>query len=266
MPLFFSISSFEVDTIVTALIGFLAFSLTASIIYCINDLKDIELDKKHPVKKNRPLASGKISVKCAYITIVTLIVIAGALCAYLFYKSGNIGSIIIPAVYLVLNLAYSLKLKNIPILDIVILSSGFLLRLMFGGSILDIEVSKYLYLTIIFGAFYLGFGKRRNEIIKNGNNSRKVLEYYNKEFLDKNMYVALTLAMVSYTLWTVLSDASNDYLFWTVPLVLVIFQMYSLDIEGNSHGDPIEVVLSNKYLLLLIIVYFASLVGILYFL
>ena len=123
---------------------------------------------------------------------------------------------------------------------------------------------------IIFGSFYLGFGKRRNEIIKNGNKSRKVLSLYNKEFLDKNMYVCLGLAIVSYTLWCVdpatVARIGNDYLFWTIPLVMIILQLYSLNIEGNSHGDPIEVVLSDKKLIAIVILYVLVMGGLLYLL
>ena len=141
---------------------------------------------------------------------------------------------------------------------------------MYGGVSIDVEVSKYLYLMIIFGSFYLGFGKRRNEIIKNGNKSRKVLQLYNQDFLDKNMYVALALAIVSYTLWcvdpTTVQRIGNDYLFWTIPLLMVILQLYSLNIEGNSHGDPIEVILGDKKLLITAIIYVLVMGGILYLL
>ena len=141
---------------------------------------------------------------------------------------------------------------------------------MYGGVIVNITVSKYLYLMIIFGAFYLGFGKRRNEIIKNGNKSRKVLSLYNKNFLDKNMYVALALAIVSYTLWcvdpTTIQRIGNDYLFWTIPLIMIILQLYSLNIEGNSHGDPIEVVLSDKILISTIVLYGIVMLVLLYLL
>ena len=141
---------------------------------------------------------------------------------------------------------------------------------MYGGISINVEVSKYLYLMIIFGSFFLGFGKRRNEIIKNGDKSRKVLSMYNKEFLDKNMYVALALAVVSYTLWcvdpTTIERIGNDYIFWTIPLVMIILLLYSLDIEGNSHGDPIDVVLSDKKLIIAAIIYILAMGGILYLL
>ena len=155
-----------------------------------------------------------------------------------------------------------------PIIDVVILVSGFVLRVMYGGIVVNVEVSKFLYLMVIFGSFYLGFGKRRNEILKNGDKSRRVLSYYNKEFLDKNMYVCLALAIVSYSLWCVdpstISRIGNDYLFWTIPIVMVILQLYSLDIEGNSYGDPIEVILSDKKLIIVSIFYIVVIGGLLY--
>ena len=175
---------------------------------------------------------------------------------------------IIPVFYLVMNILYSKWLKNIPIIDVVIIVVGFVLRVMYGGICTGVEVSKYLYLMIIFGSFFLGFGKRRNEILKNGDKSRQVLSMYTQEFLDKNMYVALALAVVSYTLWCVdpatIARIGNDHIFWTIPLLIVILQLYSLNIEGNSHGDPIEVVLNDKKIIITVIIYIITMGGILY--
>lgn len=270
LPLFFSINLFNTSYYLGTILAFIVFSFTASIVYIINDMGDIEKDRLHPVKKKRPLAAGTISVKNAKIVIGVLVVLAAIIMWYLFKNTNNILVIIVPVVYLVLNILYSKWLKHIPIIDVVILVSGFVLRVMYGGVSIDVEVSKYLYLMIIFGSFYLGFGKRRNEIIKNGNKSRKVLQLYNKEFLDKNMYVALALAIVSYTLWcvdpTTIQRIGNDYLFWTIPLLMVILQLYSLNIEGNSHGDPIEVILGDKKLLVTAVIYVLMMGGILYLL
>ncbi|MBQ6498054.1 MAG: UbiA prenyltransferase family protein [Bacilli bacterium] len=253
LPIFFSINIFNMDLLKISFLAFVVFCCTSSIVYIINDMSDIEKDRLHPIKKLRPLASGEVSKKQARIVLVILGIIVISLMAYFYIKLKNIGVFLIPIIYIVLNILYSKGLKNIPIIDIVILVSGFVFRVMYGGVVTDIEVSKYLYLMIIFGAFYLGFGKRRNEIIKNGNKSRKVLSLYSKDFLDKNMYVMVGLAIVSYTLWTVdaatIARVGNDYLFWTIPLLIVTLLLYSLNIEGNSHGDPIEVILSNKLLI-----------------
>lgn len=268
LPIFFSINILNISLLSTCFIAFFVFSITSSIVYIINDLNDIEKDKLHPIKKNRPLASGKISKNQAHFVIIVFAIIIGLMMTYLYTKTKNLAVILVPLVYILLNILYSKWLKNIPIIDVVILVFGFVLRVMYGGIVINVEVSKYLYLMIIFGSFYLGFGKRRNEIIKNGNKSRKVLSLYNKEFLDKNMYVALALAIVSYTLWCVdpetVARIGNDYLFWTIPLAMVILQLYSLNIEGNSHGDPIEVILSDKTLMTIIILYIIIMGGLLY--
>lgn len=268
LPLFFSANLFNLNMFLTCIMAFFIFSFTSSIVYVINDMNDIEKDKLHPVKKNRPLASGKISKTQAKIVIVVLALIIAGFMTFAYLKNNNILIFILPIVYLVLNILYSIWLKHVPIIDVVILVSGFVFRVMYGGAIVNVEVSKYLLLMIMFASFYLGFGKRRNEIIKNGKKSRKVLEFYNKEFLDKNMYVCLGLAIVSYTLWcvdpTTIARIGNDYLFFTIPLVMVILQLYSLNIEGNSHGDPIEVILSDKTLIITVILYILVMGGLLY--
>lgn len=268
LPLFFSINLFDIEAILICLLAFIIFSFTSSIVYVINDMNDVEKDKKHPIKKNRPLAAGTISLDQAKIVIGVLLIILIGLITVIYLNTYNVWVILIPIIYIAINILYSKWFKNIPIIDVVILVSGFVLRVIYGGVVIECYISKYLYLMIIFGSFYLGFGKRRNEIIKNGEKSRKVLELYNKDFLDKNMYVALALAIVSYTLWCVddytVLRVGNDCLFWTIPLLIVIFQLYSLNIEGNSHGDPIEVVLGNKFLLATILIYILIMVVLLY--
>ena len=249
-------------------LAFVIFSLSSSVVYVLNDMADVEKDKLHPIKKNRPLASGAISMAQAKIVIVILCILIAFMMGLLYWNDPNFFIILIPIVYIILNLLYSKWLKHISIIDVVILVSGFVLRVMYGGVVVDVVVSKYLYLMIIFGSFYLGFGKRRNEMIKNGKKSRKVLEAYNQAFLDKNMYVCLALAIVSYSLWCVdpmtIARTGHDYLFWTIPILMVILQLYSLNIEGSSHGDPIEVVLSDKRLLVVIVLYIFVMTGLLY--
>ena len=259
LPIFFSVNVSNKELLKVSWIAFAVFCLSASIVYIINDLNDLEKDKNHPVKKLRSLASGKITISTAIIIIVILTLISLTLSFYLYTINNNILVILIPVIYIVVNILYSIILKDIPIIDVSVIVLGFVLRVMYGGVVTNIEVSKYLYLMIIFGAFFLGFGKRRNEIIKNGTKSRKSLDFYNQSFLDKNMYVMLGLAVMSYTLWCVDKDTinriGNDYLFWTIPLVIIILQLYSLNIEGNSYGDPIDVILSDKKLMLTSTIY-----------
>lgn len=259
LPIFFSINILNLNYLKISSLAFIIFCLSSSIVYIINDIKDIEKDKNHPIKKYRPLASGKVTKNKAFILLVFLVIIDLLLMTYLYININSVLVYVVPIIYIVINILYSFILKDIPIIDVGVIVLGFVLRVMYGGITTNIEVSKYLYLMIIFGAFFLAFGKRRNEILKNGSKSRRSLNIYNKEFLDKNMYVMLGLAIVSYTLWCVDKDTitrvGNDYLFWTIPLVMIILQLYSLNIEGNSHGDPIEVFLSDKKLIVMSIIY-----------
>lgn len=265
---FFSGNIFNKSILINIAIAWAIFSMVSSIVYIINDINDIENDRKNPAKQNRPLASGRISVKNAKITVIVLFAITVFLSTVLYRLNNNIYTYIIPLAYLTANIFYSKGLKNLPIIDVVILVSGFVLRVIYGGVTTNIEVSKWLYMMVTFGSFFLAYGKRRNEIKKNGTKARSVLKYYNKDFLDKNMYVALTLAIASYSLWTIdkstIQRVGNENLFWTIPLVMIIFQQYSLSIEGNSDGDPTEVLLSNKGLLFTTFIYLLSLVVILY--
>ena len=259
LPLIFSKNLLHLNSLLTTIIGFLAFSLIASIVYINNDINNIEKNKKHIEKKKRPIASGKISIKKATIVEILLGIISIVLLVMLYINVQNIFILILPIIYLILNIMYSKSLKNIAVIDVVILVSGFVIRVLFGSIIINVELSNWLYLMVMFGSFYLGFGKRRNEIIKVGTNTRKVLSSYNKEFLDKNMYSCLTLSIVSYSMWCIdpitINRVSNTNLVWTVPLVMIIFMLYSLEIEKDSFGDPIDVVLKNKGLITMISVY-----------
>ena len=143
-----------------------------------------------------------------------------------------------------------------------------MLRVLFGGILINVEVSQWLFLTVLSLSFYLGLGKRRNELLKQENSKnkgevRKVLQYYNKEFLDKNMYMCLSTTIVFYSLWC--KDMSSfKYIFWTIPLIIIICMKYSLNIESNSSGDPVEVLLKDKVLIGLVGLYCLMTLFILY--
>ncbi len=245
------------------ILAFVIFSLVCSIVYIVNDIQDVEKDKLHPKKKNRPIASGKVSIKEAMFLIVFLLAltIVGLICL-----KASIYTVALLALYLVLNLGYSFGLKNIPLLDVAILVLGFLIRVVYGASVIGVEVSDWLYLTILSMSFYLVLGKRRNEIIKTDKNARKVLKYYNKEFLDKNMYMSLAITIVFYSLWTVeiVKWGGGNHLTLTVPFVMIICMRYSMLVEKDSYGDPVDVVLSDKILLCSILVYGLLVLGLLY--
>ena len=239
--------------------GFIVFSLISSAVYILNDYKDIEKDRKHPVKKERPLASGCISKKAGLFIMFLCIISAVGVCILI----NDPPSALCLAIYFFLNIGYSLGLKNIPIIDVVILASGFVLRVFFGGFVTHIEISKWLYLVVITGSLYMGLGKRRNEL-KKQTDTRDVLKKYSMPFLDKNMYVCVTLANVFYALWTI--EMPDSRLIWTVPFFIIMLMCYSLDTEGDSDGDPVEVILHDKVLIGIILIYVVCILTLLYIL
>lgn len=253
LPLIFS-RNINATNILLSILGFISFSFASSIIYIINDIRDKEKDKNHPTKKNRPIAAGTISITNALIVATLLLIITIAILIYLSTFNKFISIYIIT--YILINIMYSFGLKNIPLLDVFILALGFLIRVLYGGALINVEISNWLFLTVLSISFYLGLGKRRNELIaqeKTGNTTRSVLKYYNKEFLDKNMYMCLSMTIIFYSLWC--QDLNSDYIMWTIPIVLLICMKYSLNIESNSSGDPVEVLLKDKILMLLVGIY-----------
>lgn len=239
------------DNIITTILGFFSFSFASSCIYIINDIKDMEKDKLHPRKKKRPLASGKISKKSAI--IISMIMLIGSLTLNYLTNIKLIDiSLYILLIYIIINILYSFGLKNIAIIDVMLLMLGFILRVYYGSFLIDIEVSNWLFLTIMSGALFLGLGKRKKELIHN-KNVRLSLKEYNKEFLDKFQYTTLSMTLLFYSLWTM--EKNIDYLVYTIPIVVIIFMRYCLDIEKQEEGDPATIFYSDIFLLVTCFLY-----------
>ena len=246
--------------------GFLILSFTASIVYIMNDIKDIDADRQHPLKRRRPLASGRVSLSAAYVT-------AGVLAGLIVILWGAAGFaakyIAWPAVYLAVNAAYSLKLKNIPLLDVLALMFCYVLRLIYGSVLAETQISNWMYLTMMSASFFMGFGKRRNEFLQYGTASRKSLRGYSAEFLDKAMQMSLTSSVVFYSLMCADTNttvaAAGVNLLWTVPIVIIVCLRYLMLIEdGKSDGDPVSVILKDKILNALCFGYILAVLGLLY--
>ena len=253
LPIIFSGNLFNLNILLKCIVAFFAFSFTSSVIYILNDLKDIEKDKNHPIKKNRPLASGEISKKTGIIimTLLFIITIVLLILNELLLNKANIFLLI----YFVINIFYSCGLKNVPLLDITILSFGFVLRVLYGGSVVSIPVSSWLFLTVLSVSFYMALGKRKKELMKlKGAKTRSVLKYYTENFLEKNMYLFLTLAIVFYSLWTVLA-VNNNLFKYSIIFVILILMKYNLNIEKDGYGDPVDVILGDKILISILFIY-----------
>ena len=260
LPMFFGGVIFDGTRLLNAFLGFICFCLTSSAIYIFNDYRDIEKDRKHPTKKERPLASGRIKPQNALILMGVLI----AVTVLLSIVIGDWRADAALALYFALNIAYSMGLKKKPIVDIVILASGFVIRLFYGGFITDVVISQWLFLVVCTGSLYMGLGKRRSELMRQsaGGETREVLKYYNKGFLDKNMYVCVALADVFYALWAL--EMNGGRMIWTVPMFIILLLYYSLVAEGDSDGDPVEVILHDKVLVGFITIYAVVVTALLY--
>lgn len=254
IPAFFSKELWEPQIMMNLFVGFFCFSLVSSIVYIFNDIKDMEKDRQHEIKCMRPLASGAVSKKEA-LRLSMFLGVSTVLLGCLIKTGMPVLHRIWCGIYFMINLAYSMKLKNVPIVDVAILASGFMIRVFYGAAVSDVTASGWLCLTVMSFALYMGIGKRRNELYKTGGSvTRNVLQYYDTELLDKYMMIVSTLGIVFYSLWAGMV-IDNRLIIWTVPLVLFIVMKYEMLLKENSYGDPVEVLLSDKGLFGLVVCY-----------
>lgn len=249
-----------------SILGFIIFCLISSSIYFINDLFDKEADRNHPVKKNRPIASGRLPVPIALAIaiILTIVSLAGA-----FLLSLNFGWVI--SVYLVLNLAYSKWLKHIAIIDVLVIAAGFVLRVAGGVTLIVVErFSPWLYVVTTLFALYIGFGKRRTELAllsAEANNHRKVLEGYTLPFLDQLIIIVSSTTLVAYSLYTFSAPnlPDNHSMMLTIPFVLYgIFRYLYLVQVKQAGGAPEDVIMSDRPLQATVLLWGLSILVIFY--
>ncbi len=228
--------------------AFAVFCAAASAIYLINDLRDREEDRLHPLKRFRPIASGALSVKVAWIAATVLATVALA-CAW--FLGVELTSLV--AVYLAINLLYSSWLKHVVILDVMAVSSGYVLRVAAGAAAIPVVVSNWLLLCTIFLALFLIFSKRRHELVLlqgEAGAHREVLSHYSPAFLDQMINVVTASSVVSYALYAVddetIARFGTDRLVWTLPLVLFgIFRYLYLIYQRSEDRNPTETVITD---------------------
>lgn len=274
-PLFFSGAFFGGETL-AALAGALGFCLASSGVYALNDCFDAPQDRLHPRKKNRPVASGRVSPAKAgalAAALFALSLLLPPLVSLLFpgalEPARALRGAILIAVYAAMNVAYSaLGLKRMPIADVTIVAFGFVLRVLAGSALTGIAVSRWLLLTVLTASYYMSFGKRRSELrgAREGD-VRHVLRFYTDAFLTNNQNVFLTMTLVFYSLWSVDAQTAaryGDLAVLSVPLVILILLFYSLDLETSQDGDPVELLRRDKRLLVLAALYAALMAALIY--
>jgi 4-hydroxybenzoate polyprenyltransferase len=239
---------FHVPALLRIIAGFALFCLISSVVYLLNDIADIEADRQHPIKKNRPLPSGKLPIGVAWAAAIILI---GITLPLAYFLAPGFAAVL--ATYLVMNLAYSKWLKHIPIVDVFIIAAGFVLRVEAGVTLIVVErFSPWLYVVTTLGSLYLGFGKRRAELTlleKGAGSHRKVLEGYSIPLLDQYVTIVSAATILSYSLYTFSAPnlPPNHVMMLTIPFVAYIIFRYLYLIQMTQEaGAPDEVLLTDR--------------------
>ena len=251
LPIFFALEINNVDLLFNTFVAFLSFSLSASAIYVLNDYHDIEEDRLHPKKKNRPLASGAISKKQAIAVMLILLTMGFALMDSLSHSAlGILGG------YVVMNIAYSFFLKHVAIIDISIIAVGFVLRLLIGSTVTAIHLSGWIVMMTFLLALFMALAKRRDDMIiylDTGKVMRKVIDGYNIQFLDTAMAIMAAVVIVAYTNYTlspeIVAKTNSQYLYLTsVFVILGIMRYLAITFVMQDSGSPTKIVLKDRFI------------------
>ncbi len=267
LPLFFAMKITDTELLNNAFIAFIAFSLTASAVYILNDYHDIEEDRQHPKKKDRPLASGAIS-KPQAIGIMAILFVAG----FTLMASLPLKATAILAAYVIMNIAYSLYLKHIAILDVTIIAIGFVLRVFIGSVVTDIHLSMWIIIMTFLLALFMALAKRRDDVLiylDTGKKMRRVIDGYNLQFLDTAMAIMAAVIIVAYIQYTtsteVIERVHNEYLYLTAFFVILgIMRYLKIAFVLKSSGSPSNIVLKDRFIQLILIGWILSFTWILY--
>lgn len=267
IPSFFAGNLFKIDELLLVAAGAIAFSFVASGVYVINDYRDRHVDRMHPKKKFRPLASGEVSTTTAWLLIVVLVSTGLAAAA-----ASNMAFFYILSAYFILNLGYSLGLKNIGIVDLFIVSLGFLFRVYSGGVIADLYITHWLSLMILLLALFLIIAKRRDDLLlnaKNGSVVRKSTQSYNLDFINSCVTLLSAVVIVAYIMYTVSPEVTerfnSDYLFVTTIFVIAgIMRYLQIVFVEKRSGSPSRIFVKDKFILGTIVAWVLSFYLIIY--
>ena len=267
-PLVFSEHLLDGRYLLRSGVAFVLFCFMSSAVYLLNDVRDVESDRRHPDKRNRPVASGRLGLAAAATAsiAVTLLVLPPA-----FLLSVPFGCVLLA--YGLMNVAYSLYLKHIVILDVMIVASGYLFRAIAGALVISVEISSWLILCTVLLALFMGFVKRRQELIlleAGAAGHRRILDEYTPRFLDQMIAVVTAGALVSYALYTMSPDVvlklGTPHLNLTIPFVIYgLLRYLYLVYARNEGGNPSSTILGDPSLLVNGGLWFLAVIGLLYF-
>lgn len=270
LPVFFGGALLHPSAIYAGLITALSFSFAASSIYCLNDIIDIEDDKHHPIKCNRPLASGAISIPQGYTLMVLMLILSMASTFLLYDHQLETAGVI--AFYWLLNIGYCLKLKQYAVIDVCIVAFGFVLRVLAGGVSTSIHLSKWIVLMTFLLMLFLSFAKRRDDVVRmneTGHAPRQNTIRYNLTFINQAITITSSVTLVCYIMYTVspetIQNFHTDYLYLTSVFVLVgLLRYIQIAVVDKKSGDPTKVILRDRFTQLIVLAFGLAFLFIIY--
>ena len=257
LPIFFGTQILNKESFLLTVLTFFAFSILSSSVYCLNDIMDVEMDRLHPEKRNRPIAKGTISIPVAYTTMCVLLAtsLTTLICARLY------AVLIISVIYYILNILYCLKLKHFPLIDIFIVSMGFVLRILAGGYSSNIKLSNWIVLMTFLISLFLALAKRLDDTryYKEKNiKLRKNISRYNTEFIQLSLAIIASVTIVCYIMYTVdqnvIERISNNYLYTTSIFVMLgILRFLQLTVVDMKSSSPTKIMIRDRFIQLCIL-------------
>jgi 4-hydroxybenzoate polyprenyltransferase len=272
VPLFFGGELFDPHSLYAGLVTLVAYCFAASSIYCLNDIIDLEADRRHPVKCHRPIASGQVSMARGYMLMGLMFVLSMLTLLLLPAHRMATGAVIL--FYLLLNVAYCRKLKEYAIVDVCIVAFGFVLRLLAGGVATEVVLSNWIVLMTFLLMLFLSFAKRRDDVLRmnqTGDAPRKNTIRYNLTFINQAITITASVTLVCYIMYSVSPDVvsrfNTPYLYLTSVFVLVgLLRYIQLTVVDEKSGDPTKVILRDRFTQLIVLAWGLSFLVIIYLL
>ncbi|MFC2765918.1 MAG: decaprenyl-phosphate phosphoribosyltransferase [Prevotella sp.] len=270
VPLFFGGVLMEAEAVFAGIVTLASFCFIASSIYCLNDIRDAEADRRHPVKCTRPIASGAVTIGQAYVFMLVMAVLSVAVLFLLPARSWEVGTVIV--FYFALNVAYCLRLKEYAIVDVCIVAFGFVLRILAGGIAAEVVLSKWIILMTFLLTLFLSFAKRRDDVLKmdeTGIAPRKNTIRYNLTFINQAITITASVTLVCYIMYTVSPEVvgrfRTHHLYLTSVFVLVgLLRYIQIAVVDKRSGDPTKVILKDRFTQLVVLGWLVSFLFIIY--
>ena len=263
---FFAGEMLQSGLLVRLAVAFVCFSGVASAIYILNDYRDIESDRRHPTKRERPLAAGEVAPSVALI-IMGLLAIGGLGVAYYL----DTGFFVVLLTYVGMNIGYSLGLKHVAILDVMMIAFGFLLRTVAGGLVAQVPISQWLVIMIFLLALFLALAKRRDDLLvgqSSGQVMRKSVKNYSLEYVNACLTILAAIIIVSYLMYTISDEVVTrlgDHLYFTSVFVIAGMMRYlQIALVENNSGSPTKLLYSDRFLQLTLLAWIASFFALIY--